>query len=134
MLSQHKGRVTAMDALMPTLGRLDTDFLEPFGLLHGPDDGLYQLLDLLVQAADVGVLLGGLFVHLHRLDSAVVLGGQGVEDQVRVLVDADEVGGLEGVGVNKADEREEDGLPGRRLDDGRLAYAGGIEIDIGTLF
>ena len=36
--------------------------------------------------------------------------------------------------VDKTDQGEEDGLASRCLDDGRLAYACGIQIDVGTLF
>lgn len=68
--------------LPPTLGCLDANLLETIRLLHGPDNGLDQLLDLLGQATDVGVLLGRLLVDLHRLDSAVVLCGEGIEDEI----------------------------------------------------
>lgn len=36
--------------------------------------------------------------------------------------------------VDETDEGQEDGLTGRSLDDGGLAYAGGIQVDVGTLF
>jgi hypothetical protein len=35
--------------------------------------------------------------------------------------------------VDEADEGEEDGLPRGRLDDGRLANARGVQIDVGAL-
>lgn len=117
-----------------TLGSLDANLLEALGLLHGPDDSLDQLLNLLVQTANVGVLFGRLLVHLHGLDSAVVFGGEGIEDQVRVLVYTDEIAGLELFVVYKTNEGEEDGLTRRRLDDGRFANSGGVEVDVGAFF
>lgn len=36
--------------------------------------------------------------------------------------------------VDKTNERQEDCLPRRRFDDGRLADAGGIKVNIGALF
>jgi hypothetical protein len=36
--------------------------------------------------------------------------------------------------VDETNEGQEDGLTGRRLDDGRLAYARGIQVDVGTFF
>lgn len=116
-----------------TLWRLDANLLEALGLLHGPHDGLDELLNLLVQPTDVAVLLSRLLVNLHGLDSAIVLCRESVEDQVRVLVDADQVAGLEGFGVDEADEGQEDGLSRRRLDHGRLADPCGIEVDVGAL-
>lgn len=47
-----------------------------------------DLLDLLVQASDVTVLLRGPLVHLHGLHPGVVLRRQGLQDQIRVLVDS----------------------------------------------
>lgn len=35
--------------------------------------------------------------------------------------------------VDQADQGQEDGLAGRCLDDGRLAHAGCIQVDVGTL-
>ena len=65
---------------MRTLGRLDADLLEPLSLLHWPDDSLNELFDLLVQTTNICILLGRLLVDLHCLHSAVVFGGQCVED------------------------------------------------------
>jgi hypothetical protein len=65
-----------------TLWRLDADPLEPLRLLHGPYDGLDELVDLLIKTTHVAVLLGGLFVHLHCLDSAIILGRQGVQNKI----------------------------------------------------
>jgi hypothetical protein len=118
---------------MHTLWRLDADLLEPFSLLHGPDDSLDELLNLLVQTTDICVLLGRLLIDLHRLHSAVVLGGQCVKDEIRVFVDTDKVTGLEFLVVDQTDERQEDGLSCGCLDDRRLAYSGGVEIDVCTL-
>jgi hypothetical protein len=65
-----------------TLGRLDADLFESLCLLHRPYDSLDKLLNLLVQAADVCVLLCRLLIDLHRLDSAVVLCGKSVENEI----------------------------------------------------
>ena len=54
-------------------------------MCHGKNDSLDKFLDLLVHTSNVAVLLGGPGVHLHGLHSAVVLAGEGVEDQVGVL-------------------------------------------------
>ena len=54
-------------------------------MCHGKNDSLDKFLDLLVHTSNVTVLLGGPGVHLHGLHSAVVLAGEGVEDQVGVL-------------------------------------------------
>lgn len=116
-----------------TLGRLDSQRLELLGLLHGQDNSLHQLLNLLVQSSDIGVAVCGLLVYLHRLDPRVVLGGQGVENEVGILVDADEVSWLQCFGGDETDEREEDGLAGGGLDDGALALALGVEVDVGSL-
>lgn len=120
--------------LVRTLRGLDTDLLEPIGLLHWPNNSLHQLLDLLVKSTDIGVLLGGFLVDLHGLDSAVVLGGKGIEDQVRVLIHTNEISRLELVRIHQSYQREEDSLAGRGLDDGGLANARRIEIDVGTFF
>lgn len=118
----------------PTLGSLDSDLLEALSLLHRPDNSLDQLFNLLVQTTHICVLFRGLLVDLHGLDSAVIFGGQSVKDQVRVLVDTDEVSRLELLVVHKADEGEEDGLSGGCLDNGGFADAGGVEIDVGAFF
>jgi len=95
---------------MCTFGGLDSNLLEALGLLHGPDDSLDQLFNLLVQTTNVGVLFGRLLVDLHGLDSAVVLGGECVENEVRILVDANEVTRLELFVVDKTDQGQEDCL------------------------
>ena len=87
-----------------TLGSFDADLLETICLLHGPDDGLHELFYLLIQTTNVAVLLGGLFIDFHSLDSAIVLSGQGVQDEVGILIDADKIAGLEGLVIDQADE------------------------------
>ena len=77
------------------LGGFDSNVVEAFLMGHGQHDRLDELLDLLVEASHVVELLGGLLVHLHRLDPRVELRGQHLQDQVRVLVHAHEVRGLE---------------------------------------
>jgi hypothetical protein len=74
--------VGAMGGGECTFGSLDSDLLEALSLLHGPDNSFDQLFNLLVQTTDVGVLFGGLLVDFHGLDSAVVLGGECVENEV----------------------------------------------------
>lgn len=51
----------------------------------GKDYGFHQLLDLLVQAADVAVVLRRLLVHLHRLHARIVLRWERIQDQIRIL-------------------------------------------------
>lgn len=58
-----------------TLRRLDANLLEALGFLHGPHYSLDQLFNLFVKTTNICVLLRWLLVDLHRLDSAVVLGG-----------------------------------------------------------
>jgi hypothetical protein len=74
--------VGAMGGGECTFGSLDSDLLEALSLLHRPDNSFDQLFNLLVQTTDVGVLFGGLLVDFHGLDSAVVLGGECVENEV----------------------------------------------------
>mmetsp|Transcript_6297 Transcript_6297/g.18868 ORF Transcript_6297/g.18868 Transcript_6297/m.18868 type:complete len:332 (+) Transcript_6297:939-1934(+) len=99
----------------------DPQAVEAVLVRHGQHDGLDQLLNLLIQPADVGVVLGGLLIHLHRLYTAIVLGGKRVKDEVRILVDAHQVAGLELVGVHQPNDRQEDGLPRAGLEHHALA-------------
>jgi hypothetical protein len=108
------------------LGRRDPERLELVRVLHREHDRLHELLDLLVEPANVRVRLRGALVDLHRLHAAVELGGERVEDEVRVLVHADEVARPELVRGDEADDGQEDGLPGGGLDDGALALAGDV--------
>ena len=88
---------------------------------------------MLVESTDVGIGLCRLLVHLHRLDSRVVLGGEGVENEVGILVDTDQISRFEGFGGNESDERKEDGLTSRGLDDGAFAGTLSVEVDVGTV-
>jgi hypothetical protein len=117
-----------------TFGSLDANLLKPLRLFHGPYHSLDELFDLLVQASNIGVLLCRLLVDLHGLDSAIVFSGKSIQDKIRILVDTDEVAGLELFVIHESDERKEDGLTSRGLDDGGLAHAGGIQIYIGAFF
>lgn len=67
---------------MLTLWCLDANLLESFSLLHRPDDSLNELFNLLVQASYICIFLCRLLVDLHSLDSAVVLCGQRVKDEI----------------------------------------------------
>lgn len=117
-----------------TLGSFDSNLLKTLSLLHGPNNGLDKLFDLLVETADVSVLLCRLLVHLHSLDSAVVFGWQGVEDEVGVLVDSNQVAGLQLLVIHQADERKENGLPSRCLNDSRFSNSCSIKVNVGTFF
>lgn len=117
-----------------TLWSLDSDLFEALRLLHGPHDGLHQLLYLFVETSNIAVLLRWLLVYLHSFYTAVIFSGKGIENEVGVLVDTDEVTGLQGIGVDETDKREEDGLSGRGLDDGGLADSRRIQIDVCALF
>mmetsp|Transcript_16790 Transcript_16790/g.40142 ORF Transcript_16790/g.40142 Transcript_16790/m.40142 type:complete len:433 (-) Transcript_16790:29-1327(-) len=105
------------------LGGFDADGVEHVFVGHGEDDGLDELLDLFVRAADVGIFLGGSLVHLHGLDAGVEFGGKLFEDEVRILVRAHEVRGLELVGIHEARHGKVNRLTGRRLDDGAPGLA-----------
>ena len=63
-------------------------------MCHGDHHGLHQCLDLLVQPANVAVLLSGPGVNLRDLIPAFV-SLQGVQDQVDVLVDSHQIPRLE---------------------------------------
>jgi hypothetical protein len=117
-----------------TLWRLDANLLESFGLLHRPDNSFNELLDLLVQTSNISVLLSWLLVDLHGLDTAVVLGGQGIENKIGVLVHTNQVTGLQLLVVDETDERQEDGLSCGGFDDGGLAYAGRVQVDVCAFF
>jgi hypothetical protein len=101
-----------MEAEIHTFGSLNSNLLEALSLFHGPDNSFDQLFNLLIQTANVGVLFGGLLIDFHGLDSAVVLCGECVEDEVRILVDTDKIARLELFVVDKTDEGQEDGLTG----------------------
>lgn len=77
---------------------------------HGKYDRLNKLFNLLVQPADIVVILGRLLVHFHRLYATIILCREHVEDQVRVLVHTDEIRGSELVWVDEADHWEKDCL------------------------
>ena len=54
-------------------------------MCHREHDGLHQLLYLLIEAANVAVVLCRLLIHLHGLDSGVILCWQRVQNEVGVL-------------------------------------------------
>jgi len=109
---------------------LDAEVGESLLVCHRQHDRLDELLDLVLEAADVVKLLRRLLVHLHRLDARVKLGRQRLEDEVRVLVHSDQVCRLEAVRLDEAGDREEDGLPRRRLQHAALALAVCVEVDV----
>ena len=123
------GRSVKEDAL----GRADADGIEHVLVRHGEDDGLDELLNLLVGTADVGILLGRPLVDLHGLDAGVEFGGELLEDEVGVLVGAHQIGGFEVVHLDEAGNGKVDGLSGRCADDGALGLAGSIGVGGGTL-
>ena len=86
-----------------TLGSFDADLLKSIRLLHGPHDGFNELFYLFIQTTHVAVLLGGLLIDFHSLDSTIVLSGQSVEDEIGILVHTDQIAGLEGLVVDQAD-------------------------------
>ena len=112
------------------LRRLDADVVEALLVRHRQHDRLDELLDLVVEAADVVELLGRLLVDLHRLDARVELLGELLEDEVRVLVHADQVGRLHLLRRDEAGHRQEDRLPRRRLDHAALPLAVRVEVDV----
>ena len=72
-------------------------------------------------------------IDFHCLDTRVEFGGECVENKIRVLVDTNEVTRFELLSRDKTNEREEDGLSCRCLDDGALAFAHRIQITICTI-
>mmetsp|Transcript_18578 Transcript_18578/g.53053 ORF Transcript_18578/g.53053 Transcript_18578/m.53053 type:complete len:395 (+) Transcript_18578:636-1820(+) len=109
-----------------SLGRTDADGIEHVLVRHGQHDCLDQFLDLLVGTADVGILLRGTLVDLHGLNSGIEFFRQLFQDEVGILVGADEVGRLQLLGVDETRNWEEDGLPRGRSDDGRPDLALGL--------
>mmetsp|Transcript_10214 Transcript_10214/g.23079 ORF Transcript_10214/g.23079 Transcript_10214/m.23079 type:complete len:254 (+) Transcript_10214:126-887(+) len=57
------------------LRRLDSNLFEALLVCHGKHDRLDKFLNLLVKPANVAVVLGGFFVHLHGFHTRVVLRG-----------------------------------------------------------
>mmetsp|Transcript_32480 Transcript_32480/g.67007 ORF Transcript_32480/g.67007 Transcript_32480/m.67007 type:complete len:228 (-) Transcript_32480:540-1223(-) len=74
-----------------SLRGLDADVFEALLVGHGQDDCLLQLLNLLLQTANVAVLVCGALINLHRFHAGVVLWRQLVQDQVGVLVHTHQV-------------------------------------------
>ena len=70
-LGDGGGTGTGLD----TFWCLDTDLLEALSFFHGPHNSFDKFFDLLVQTADVGVLLCRLLIDLHGFDAGVVLCG-----------------------------------------------------------
>jgi hypothetical protein len=68
-----------------------------------------------------------------HLDARVIFRGEGVEDQVAVLVYSHQVRRLERLGLDQPDDRQEDRLARRRLDHDALALAVGVEVDGGAV-
>lgn len=50
------------------------------------DNGFSQFLDLFVQTTNISVLFARLLIDLHGLDSAVILVGEFLEENVSVLI------------------------------------------------
>jgi hypothetical protein len=128
-----EGRLTRRSIHERTLAALDSQRLELVCLLHRKYNRLDQLLNLLIQSSNVRIRIRRFLIHLHRLDPRIVLGRQRIEDEVRVLVDSDEVSGLERGGGDEADEGEENGLARRGLDYRTGARALGVEVDVPSI-
>ena len=82
---------------------------EPVLVRHGEHHNLHQLLDLLVQSTNVAVLLSGPGVHLYGLHPAVILGWQGVQDQVAVLIYSNQIPLLEFLWLHQPSHWQEGG-------------------------
>ena len=74
-----------------SLRRADPQLGEELRTRQRKHHGFLELLDLLVQAADVGVVVGGLLFEEHRLHALVVLRGEQLVEHACVFVDSDEV-------------------------------------------
>mmetsp|Transcript_22237 Transcript_22237/g.63223 ORF Transcript_22237/g.63223 Transcript_22237/m.63223 type:complete len:267 (-) Transcript_22237:49-849(-) len=105
------------------LGRLDADARKLLRVGHRQDNCLDKLLNLFLEATEVIVGLGWLLVHLERTNARVILRRQLLQDEVRVLVGPDQVAGPQLVRADQPDHRQENRLPGRRLDHHGLALA-----------
>lgn len=98
------------------------------------DNSLNQLLDLFVQTTNVAVLFRGPLVDLHGLYSRIILCWERLQNQVRIFVDTHKVTGLEGLGINQANDRQEVSLSGGGLDDGTLALPLRVQVHVGSVF
>ena len=116
------------------LGRMHAQIFEAVLVGHGQHDSLDELFDLLVEAADVAVLFRGTLVHFHGFNARVVLDGQLLKYEIRVLVDADQIARLELFWLYEANHRQKVGLTRRCLDDGALAFALRVQVHVGALF
>mmetsp|Transcript_31688 Transcript_31688/g.75269 ORF Transcript_31688/g.75269 Transcript_31688/m.75269 type:complete len:334 (+) Transcript_31688:294-1295(+) len=115
------------------LGRLDPEGAELVLVRDGEDDRLHELLDLLVQPANVRVVLRWLLVHLHGLHPGVVLRRERVEDEVAVLVDSHQVARLKRLRVHQPHHWEEYRLPRGGLQHNALPLALAVEVHIGAI-
>jgi hypothetical protein len=110
---------------MNTFGWLDSEVFETFRVRHGKDNGFDDFLNLFVETANVVVIFRGLLVNLHCFNARIIsltlsvsmsapesnaLCRQSVKDQIAVLVDANQIGRLELLGLNETNQRQKDGL------------------------
>jgi len=102
------------------LGRPDANVVEALLVGHGQHNRFNKLLNLLVEAADVGVLLGGSLVDLHGFHPRVVLGRQLFVDDEAFFVDCDKVAGLDFLRLDHADDGQVDGVPACSFHNHRL--------------
>ena len=88
------------------LRRLDAHLLVELRVQQGQLDRLPHLLDLLLEAANVSVRLGGGFVELHDVDGRVGVVGQDADDADALMVQQDAGAGLEQVLVDEAHDTD----------------------------
>lgn len=96
-------------------------------------DSLSQFFDLLVQASDISVLLRRLFLKLHGLDPRVILSRQLLQQNIGVLINANQLSRPEFRRIDKSRHREEDGIPGAGLDDNAFILGFLIQIDLSLI-
>ena len=90
-----------------SFGRLNPDLLEGVFVQNRQHDGLSELFDLLVESANIRVLGLGLLLEFHGLDAVVIFAGQRIQNEEGVLVDTDDVVGLESVDIDESGNGQE---------------------------
>lgn len=98
------------------LGRLDAHLVVELGVRQGKLDGLLDLLDLRIEAADVGVRLARRLFELHDRDHRVGIVGEHTDDRHRLVVQQHGARGEELLLVDEAHDAHVVLGPERRRD------------------
>src|SRR5271170_3421227 len=111
-----------------SFGRCDPNRLEFIRLCHWKDNRFQKFLDLFFQPADISIRLRWSFINFHGLDARVKLGGKCVQNEIRVLVNPNEVTRLEIFRRNETNEGKEHCLPCRCFDYSAFSLPHGVQI------